>query len=199
MALRIAFPVFPGAEELDLTGPFEAFALARDYGDGGLDLCTVGAAREPVRLRGGLRVVPDWTFAEAPAADVIVVPGGPGTRDEASWRPVVPWLASRRDTPIVASVCTGAFLLARAGILDGRRATTHRRRLGELREQHPAVQVVEGERVVDEGAVVTAGGVTAGIDLGLHLVRRLLGGELADRVAEVMEYTTPEGEPWLRT
>lgn len=186
--LTVGFPIFPGAEELDLAGPFEAFSLAQDYGDPAIRLFTAAASTEPLRLRGGLRLVPDHSFEAAPEADVIVVPGGPGTRDEAAWPPVVAWLAERRETPLLASVCTGAFLLARAGILDGRRATTHHERLSELRAQHPEIQVVEGVRVVDEGAVVTAGGVSAGIDLGLYLIERLLGAELAERVADVMEY-----------
>ncbi len=195
MPLAVAFPVFPGAEELDLVGPWEALALARDYGEREVELFTVALTREPVRLRGGLRVVPDYAFSSEPKADAIVVPGGPGTRDESSWRPVVAWVAARRETPLVTSVCTGAFLLARAGLLDGRNATTHHSRLEELREQHPGVHVVEGPRVVDEGDIVTAGGVTAGIDLGLYLVARFFDEELAGRVAEVMEYPLERSRP----
>jgi len=190
--VKFAFPIFPGAEELDLVGPWEALALARDYGEREIELFTVALTREPVRLRGGLRVVPDHAFGSEPKADAIVVPGGPGTRDEPAWRPVVAWVSARRDTPLVTSVCTGAFVLARAGVLDGRTATTHYARLDELREQHPEVHVVDGLRVVDEGDVITAGGVTAGIDLGLHLVERYYGGELAATVAEVMEYAAPK-------
>ncbi len=190
--MKFAFPIFPGAEELDLVGPWEALALARDYGEREIELFTVALTREPVRLRGGLRVVPDHAFGSEPKADAIVVPGGPGTRDEPAWRPVVAWVSARRDTPLVTSVCTGAFVLARAGVLDGRTATTHYARLDELREQHPEVHVVDGLRVVDEGDVITAGGVTAGIDLGLHLVERYYGGELAATVAEVMEYAAPK-------
>ena len=186
--MNFAFPVFPGAEELDLAGPWEALALARDYGEQDIDLFTVALTREPVRLRGGLRVVPDYAFGSEPKADAIVVPGGPGTRDETSARPVVAWIAARRDTPLLTSVCTGSFLLAQAGVLDGRTATTHHSRLDELREQYPGVDVVDGRRVVDEGDVVTAGGVTSGIDLGLHLVARLFGEELAGTVSAVMEY-----------
>jgi transcriptional regulator GlxA family with amidase domain len=190
--VKFAFPVFPGAEELDLVGPWEALALARDYGEREIDLFTAAVTREPVRLRGGLRVVPDYAFGSEPAADAIVVPGGPGTRDEAAWRPVVAWVSARRETPLVTSVCTGAFVLARAGLLDGRNATTHYARLDELREQHSEVNVVEGVRVVDEGDVITAGGVTSGIDLGLHLVTRFFGDQLAATVAEVMEYPRPK-------
>jgi transcriptional regulator GlxA family with amidase domain len=189
--VRVAFPVFPGAEELDLVGPWEALALARDYGEREIELFTVALTREPVRLRGGLRVVPDYAFGSEPAADVIVVPGGPGTRDEPAWKPVAAWVSARRETPLITSVCTGAFVLARVGLLDGRSATTHYSRLDELRDQHPEVNVVDGPRVVDEGAVVTAGGVTAGIELGLHLVARFFDDELAETVAKVMEYPAP--------
>jgi transcriptional regulator GlxA family with amidase domain len=189
--MRVAFAVFPGAEELDLAGPWEALTLARDYGGRDLELFAAAVTREAVRLRGGLRVVPDHAFGSEPAADAIVVPGGPGTRDEAAWKPVVAWVAARRETPLVTSVCTGAFVLARAGLLDGRTATTHYARLAELREQHPQVHVVGDRRVVDEGGVITAGGVTSGIDLGLHLVARCFGDELVATVAEVMEYPLP--------
>jgi transcriptional regulator GlxA family with amidase domain len=191
LAPRFAFAVFPGAEELDLVGPWEALALARDYGEREIELLTVALTREPVTLRGGLRVVPDFAFGSEPVADAIVVPGGPGTRDEPAWKPVVAWVSARREIPLITSVCTGAFVLARAGLLDGRRATTHYSRLDELRGQHPEVTVVDDLRVVDEGRVVTAGGVTAGIDLGLHLVSRFFDEELAKVVAEVMEYPAP--------
>jgi transcriptional regulator GlxA family with amidase domain len=197
--MRAAFPLFPDAEELDLVGPWEALALARDYGERDVQLFTVALTHEPVGLRGGLRVVPDHTFGSEPEVDAIVVPGGPGTRDEQAWRPVVAWVSARRATPLVASVCTGAFILARAGVLAGRRATTHFSRIGELCEQHPEVEVVEGIRVVDEDEVVTAGGVTAGIDLGLHLVSRFFGDELAATVASVMEYRAPSAAPPPRT
>jgi transcriptional regulator GlxA family with amidase domain len=190
--VKFAFPVFPGAEELDLVGPWEALALARDYGECDIELFTAAVTREPVRLRGGLRVVPDYAFGSEPHADAIVVPGGPGTRDEAAWRPVVAWVSARRETPLVTSVCTGAFVLARAGLLDGRSATTHHARLDELREQHPEVHVVDGPRLVDEEDIVTAGGVTAGIDLGLYLVARFFDEELAAVVASVMEYPSPK-------
>jgi transcriptional regulator GlxA family with amidase domain len=189
--MRIAFPIFPGAEELDLAGPWEALTLAREYGGREADLFTVALTREPIRLRGGLRVVPDHAFSNEPAPDLIVVPGGPGTREESAARPVAAWLAARRETPLLASVCTGALLLAEAGLLDGHRATTHHRWLQLLRERHPAVEVVEGERVVDDGPIVTGGGVTAGIDVGLHLVGRLYDDELSAEVASVMEYPSP--------
>jgi transcriptional regulator GlxA family with amidase domain len=185
--LRAVFPIFPGAEELDLAGPWEALTLAQ----ADLELCTVALRREPVRLRGGLRVVPDHTFGSEPEADLIVVPGGPGTRDETAAAPVAAWLGTRSDTPLLTSVCTGAFLLAAAGLLDGRRATTHHRWFDAFAERFPDVELVRDSRVVDDGEIVTAGGVTSGIDLGLYLVARLFGGDVSAEVASVMEYPSP--------
>ena len=135
--------------------------------------------------------MPDYAFSSEPTADLIVVPGGPGTRDEASAAPVQAWLAARRETPLITSVCTGAFLLGAAGLLDGRRATTHHRWFDLFAERFPDVELVRDSRVVDDGAIVTAGGVTSGIDLGLYLVARLLGDDVSAEVASVMEYSSP--------
>jgi transcriptional regulator GlxA family with amidase domain len=189
--MRAVFPVFPGAEELDLAGPWEALTLARHYGEADMELCTAALTCEPVRLRGGLRVVPDYAFGSEPKADLIVVPGGPGTRDHAAATPVATWLAARSDTPLLTSVCTGSFLLAAAGLLDGRRATTHHRWFDGFAERFPDVELVRDSRVVDAGGIVTAGGVTSGIDLGLYLVARLFGVEVSSEVASVMEYPSP--------
>lgn len=188
MTLVVGFALFPGAEEMDVVGPFEALALARDYGERDLRLLTIAESAEPVSLRGGLRVVPDRTFEDVSELDVIVVPGGPGTRDEAAYTEPVAWLDGRVAAPLTTSVCTGSFLLGRAGILDGRAATTHHSRFNEFREEFPTVDLRVDERVVEDGSVITAGGVTSGIDLGLHLIDRFFGSELRDRVAEVMEY-----------
>ncbi len=188
MSLTVAFPLFEDAEELDLVGPWEALALARDYGQQEVTLLTVASGFDPVRMRGGLRVVPDHSFASAPPADAIIVPGGPGARDEAIAGPAAAWLAERRETPVIASVCTGSFVLAQAGLLDGKSATTHHSRLDQLRERYPTVRVMRGLRIVDNGNILTAGGVTAGIDLGLHLVGRYFGKNLQNRIADVMEY-----------
>jgi transcriptional regulator GlxA family with amidase domain len=186
--LTAAFPIFEDAEELDLAGPWEALALARDYGEQEVTLLTIAAGFDPVRMRGGLRVVPDHSFASAPPVDLIVVPGGPGARDESIAAPVAAWIVERRETPVIASVCTGAFVLAQAGLLDGKSATTHYSRLDLLRERYPKVHVVRGMRIVDQGSLLTAAGVTAGIDLGLHLVGRYFGKNLENRVADVLEY-----------
>lgn len=175
--------VFHGVEVLDFAGPLEVLAS--------LGCVTVGEAAE-VTCQGGLRVRPDHLMAEAPPLDVLVVPGGPGTRrPERDTEPLVEFVRrGSRRAAINASVCTGAFLLARAGLLDGRRATTHRRWRAALAERFPAIRPAEG-RVVDDGDVVTAAGVSAGIDLGLHLLRRLRGAEAAADEARRIEWPGP--------
>lgn len=178
--MRLGVLVFHGVEILDFAGPLEVLAP--------LGCRVIGEAAE-VTCQGGLRVVPDDLVGADPHPDVLVVPGGPGTRrPETETEPLVEYI--RRQAPharIVASVCTGAFLLARAGLLDGRQATTHWRWREMLAERFPAVRLAEG-RVVDSGAVVTAAGVSAGVDLGLHLLGRLQGASAAQEAARRIEW-----------
>jgi transcriptional regulator GlxA family with amidase domain len=178
--LRLAILVFHGVEILDFAGPLEVLAP--------LGCALVGEAPQ-VLCQGGLRVAPDLLLADRPAVDVLVVPGGPGTRrPEAETQPLVDYVrACAGPARIVASVCTGAFLLARAGLLDGRRATTHWRWRSALAERFPTIRLAEG-RVVDDGPVVTAAGVSAGVDLGLHLVGRLQGPGAAAEAARRIEW-----------
>jgi len=185
---------FPAVQLLDVTGPFQVFASANDIvaetgGTPPYVLRVVAKDCKDVTASGGLAIAASPLPRVGVALDTLMIAGGPGV-DAASADPaLIKWIRERaRTARRVASVCTGAFLLARAGILDGLNATTHFHRLDELREQHPEIRVVRGVRVVDQGAVVTAGGVTAGIDLGLHLVNRFFGRQLANRVADVMEY-----------
>ncbi|HVB09670.1 MAG TPA: DJ-1/PfpI family protein [Bacillota bacterium] len=184
MPLRLAVLVFHGVEILDFAGPLEVLAP--------LGCLLVGEARE-VTCQGGLRVLADHVVAEQPPIDVLVVPGGPGTRrPESETQPLVDYIRGQAATAqIVASVCTGAFLLGRAGLLDGRRATTHWRWRNALAERHPSVQLTGG-RVVDAGGVVTAAGVSAGVDLGLHLVGRLQGAAAAAEAARRIEWPAPQ-------
>lgn len=194
-ATRVAIWLFPGAEALDCVGPFEVFTTAsrvasrRDPGGAvPFDVCTVAAVAGPLRLRGGLVVQPQFALADEPTFDVLVVPGG-DVSAELENRHNTAWIAEQaRRGAIVASVCTGSFLLARAGLLDGREATTHWEDLAEMRRLFPAVRVVEGRRWVDTGPVVTSAGISAGIDMSLYLVGRRAGRELAQATARQMEY-----------
>src|SRR5262249_5061175 len=133
-------------------------------------LYTVGEATTPIRISGGLQVVPDYTFANAPQPKVIVIPAQKGGA------PAVDWVRnSAKTADVTMSVCTGAFLLAETGLLSGKAATTHHTAYRTLAMQYPQIQVKRGARFVDSGNLASAGGLTSGIDLALHVVERYFG------------------------
>ena len=190
--MMIAIVLFDGAEELDWAGPWEVFAAWRDgWPEDGIDVFTVGWTSEPIACAKGLRVLADHTWDTAPEADVVVWPGGRGTRPmlgDEEIRGRVRALADRAD--VMASVCTGALVYADAGLLTGRRATTHWGSLERLAEL--GAEVDSEARWVDHGDVITAAGVSAGIDMALHLVARLHSRE---RAVEVRRYIQYDPEP----
>jgi transcriptional regulator GlxA family with amidase domain len=193
---NVGILIFPDVEILDFCGPFEVFASASlpAETEGGPEtrlfaVFTVAERSELVACRGGLLVQPNHTLADHPPLDLVVVPGGYGTRREQENPVVLDWIArQRRSGALTTSVCTGAFLLGAAGLLDGRRATTHWTTIDGLRANHPTTEVLADARVVDEGEIITSAGVSAGIDMALHVVRRLHGDEVARRTARDMEY-----------
>ena len=142
-----------------------------------------------ITCRGGLLVQPHYTLADHPPLDIIVIPGGYGTQREQENPAVLDWIAARRrEGALTTSVCTGAFLLGAASLLDGKRATTHWATIDDLRTLRPQIEVLADARVVDEGEIITSAGVSAGIDMALHVVARLHGEEIARRTARDMEY-----------
>lgn len=194
--MHVGILLFDDVELLDMAGPYEVFTTAsrvhaRTQAAGADPLFTVttlARTTSPVRARAGLQLTPDATLAHHPALDCALVPGGV-VNAELRQPLTLGWIAAQRRTArVVASVCTGALLLAEAGVLDGLAATTHWEDLDELRALRPAVQVREGVRWVDEGAVVTSAGISAGIDMCLHLVARLHSRDLALRTARQMDY-----------
>lgn len=194
-ALRVAILAFDEVEALDLAGPYEVFTTAsrmhrRAAPEAGEPFGTYCVARDlaPVRARAGLRVLPDADFASAPPPDVLVVPGG--VMDAALACPAtLVWVRRAAEgARIVASVCTGAFVLAEAGVLTHGPATTHWEDVPDLRERYPHLDVRENARWIDQGRIVTSGGISAGIDMALHLVARLAGQPLAERTARQMDY-----------
>ena len=155
----------------------------------------VAEQAEVVVATGGLKVVPDHALDDCPSLDVLVVPGGWGTRKEMSNDRLIAWIAGRPSrVTTLASVCTGALLLAKAGLLDGRRATTHWKALELMRELFPAVTVVGDRHVVEDGEVITSAGISAGIDLSLRVVARQHGEAIARATARHMEYPYPEDD-----
>lgn len=190
MKRNVAILIFDDVEILDFAGPFEVFAVTDELHDHQeFHTFTLGLKPGTVRARNGLKVVPEFTLENCPAPHVIVVPGGNGRRALMQMPALHEWLRRKaRTAEIVMSVCTGAFVLARAGLLDGLRVTTHHECIAELREFAPQLEVVGDERFVDQGKFLTAAGISAGIDCSLHVVARLLGEDAASRTAAYMEY-----------
>jgi transcriptional regulator GlxA family with amidase domain len=181
---------------LDFCGPFEVFASAVAPGDADresrrlFDVFTIAPERRVIHCRGNLLVQPHYTIDDHPPLDIVLIPGGQGTRRERTNQILLDWITHQdQQTELTTSVCTGAFLLAATGLLNGKRATTHWGSIDWLREHHPEIDVRDDERFVDEGRIVTSAGVSAGIDMALHIVARLCGAEIAAATARNMEYT----------
>lgn len=193
MKTNVAILIFDDVEVLDFAGPFEVFAVTDELHEHqAFHTFTLGLKPGTVRARNGLKVVPDFTLENCPSPQIIIVPGGQGRRALMQMPALHEWLRRKsRTAEIVMSVCTGAFVLARAGLLDGLRVTTHHRSIAELREFAPQFEVVDDERFTDNGKFITAAGISAGIDCSLHVVARLLGADAADRTAAHMEYRRP--------
>jgi len=185
--MRIGILVFPAVEELDFVGPLEMFGMWGLIGSS-VRTVLVGQTAQPLRCAKGLTIVPDHGFDDCPPLDVLLVPGGQGTREQAE-NPVLMDFVKRQveqHAQTVMSVCTGAFILHRAGLLLGRRATTHWASLKRLRDLGD-VTVVE-ERYVIDGPVWTAAGVSAGMDMALAYVARMAGAVTAGKVQMATEY-----------
>jgi transcriptional regulator GlxA family with amidase domain len=199
MTHRISILVFDQVEVLDFAGPYEVFTTASRVNDrmnGGVqsdaaplfDVACVSRDGQSVQARAGLRVLPEHGFASVPPCDVLVVPGG--VVDAAmQCSATLAWVArTAATTQITASVCTGAFLLAASGVVRTGEVTTHWEDVEDLCNQFPALTVVDGPRWIDHGKLVTSAGISAGMDMSLHLVARLAGQGLAERTARQMDY-----------
>jgi transcriptional regulator GlxA family with amidase domain len=183
----VGIVLYPDAEELDWAGPWEVFTMAAI----GQPLRAVTIAQEegPVRCAKGLRVIADHTFESAPDLDVVLVPGGQGSRVEMKNPVMLDWLSAAAEScRFVTSVCTGAILLCKAGLADGCEVTTHWAAIETLRELAPRATVREGVRYVRDGRIVTSAGVSAGIDMSLWLVGELFGVDHARKTRRLMEY-----------
>lgn len=176
----VACLLFEGVELMDFTGPAEVFIVA-SRGEA-FRVVTVAESTQPLKTMGGITITPDFSYATAPDADILIVPGGNMRSVNAAGRAWVKKAAAKAE--ITMSVCYGALLLAEVGLLDQRQATTHHWAIDDLKQLAPTCKVVEGERFVDNGPVLTTAGVTAGIDGALHIVKRLLGEDRARWTAE---------------
>lgn len=199
MSIHIGIFVFDDVEVLDFAGPYEVFTCAtrmhaRQYPNEKplFVVSTIAAEKLPIRARAGLLTIPDHSFRDHPPVDCLIVPGG--VVDAEMKKPhVVSWIGKvSSGAELTASVCTGAFLLAQTGRIDGARVTTHWEDIADLRAAFPSLEVQEGVRWEDTGPVITSAGISAGIDMSLHLVERLHSRELALRTARQLDFDWTE-------
>ncbi|ARJ05914.1 putative transcription regulator, AraC family protein [Cnuibacter physcomitrellae] len=190
MVKTIGILLFDDVEELDAVGPWEVLAYwTRTFPEDGYEVRMLADTLDPVTCAKGLRLLPDTTVAEAPPLEVLLYPGGFGTRARLADERELAWVRAQRDTvPLLTSVCTGALVYAAAGVLRGRPATTHWGSLDLLAELDPSIEVQPEARFVDDGDVITSSGVSAGIDMALHLVARIAGVDRARQVRRGIQY-----------
>ena len=188
--MNVGIYIYDRAEVLDFSGPFEVFSTASRVCKEGnpFSVFLIGNSGQVVTARSGYQVIPSFGFDNHPVVDVLMITGGVHV-DEIKKPEVIEWISLQAKTArITASVCTGAFLLAEAGLLEGKNVTTHWEDISALRSSYADLTVHEAVRWVDEGTIVTSGGISAGIDMSLHLVSRLHSYELARKTARQMEY-----------
>lgn len=209
--LNVALLVYHGVEPLDLSGPLDVFVKANDLSSHSFNVYTVGLSRVPVKSQANvLTLSPQFSLDDCPRPDIVLVPGAStGVAQQTGSNPrVIKWLQSNHQpSQTVMSVCTGAFILGRAGLLDGKNSTTHWMVQGELQRQFPRTKAFAGARFIKDGNILSTAGVTSGIDGALQLVEQTRGKEVADNVARAIQYrrgtpTFPEqsnGRVQLRT
>ncbi len=196
---RVGIVLFDNIEVLDFCGPFEVFSVTRLNEEkrreepSPFEVLLVAEKLEPVTTTGNMKVIPHHTFQNCPRLDILVVPGGWGTRKELNNPVMLDWLRARAaEVETLTSVCTGSMLLGFAGLLDGLHATTHWRSLDWMRDSFPSVTVEYEKHVVEDGRVVTSAGISAGIDMALKVVARYFGKDIARATARYMEYPHPD-------
>ncbi len=196
---RVGITIFNDIEVLDFCGPFEVLSVTRLDEERRRDepspfeVLLVAQSTEPVTTTGGMKVLPHSSFDNCPPLDILVVPGGWGTRAEMKNGVMLAFVQARAaEVESLTSVCTGSLILGNAGLLDGLRATTHWRSLGLMQQLFPKVAVDTQSHVVEDGKVLTSAGISAGIDMALRLVMRYCGEPVARATARHMEYPYPE-------
>ena len=189
---KVGILLFNEVEVLDFAGPFEVFSITTSP-EGNVkpfEVRTIAQTKEVIRARNGLQVVPDYCFADNPSFDILIIPGGYGAEEiEIHNDVVLSWIKEQKPkVSLMTSVCTGAFLLAKAGLLEGKKATTHWIDIDRLEKEFDTITIERDVKYVDEGSIMTSGGVSAGINMSFHIIKKLLGEEIARTTAKRMEY-----------
>lgn len=199
--IKVGIFIYDKVEVLDFAGPYEVFSVTRTldqpaYSDPSpFEILLVSEQLRKVKTMGGMRVIPDYNFEDFPEVDILIVPGGLGERHEHNNSIIHHFLKKQAKTvKTLASVCTGAFFLANAGLLNGKRATTHFLSLDRLEERFPEIDVVREKRWVEDAHIITSAGISAGIDMSLHIVAKYLGEDVAKFTAHEMEYPYPDSD-----
>ncbi|MGG3366046.1 MULTISPECIES: DJ-1/PfpI family protein [Bacillus cereus group] len=182
--------LFNDVEVLDFAGPFEVFSITKVHEEKPFTVYTVSQNGEMITARNGLKVKPDYSIEDLPPVDILIIPGGKGAREnEVKNDIIINWVRQQmKEVKLMTSVCTGALLLAKAGLLEGLKATTHWASIQTLKKDFPNVEVMENMKFVDEGHIITSAGISAGINMSFHIVKNLLGVEIAEETAKNMEY-----------
>ena len=204
--LIVGILIFDDVEILDVTGPFEVFAVTRLNEEQRLQMSSpfkvylISETNKQIIAIGGLRLTPDVTISECPELDLLIIPGGRGTRKESKNKILLNWISNQfstitnTDDRLIASVCTGSSLLGKAGLLDGRDATTHWLAFDFLQESAPKARILKNVRFTLTEPIFTSAGVSAGIDLALHIVSHFFGNEVGQATARYMEYPYPNSD-----
>lgn len=189
---NIGILLFDEVEVLDFAGPFEVFSIAtyNECNEKPFKVYTVAQTKDLIKARNGLKIQPDYDFYDAPRFDIIIIPGGYGAEEiEIHNSKIINWIKDNVNrVHIMASVCTGAFLLAEAALLDGKQATTHWMDIDRLKREYNKVNVQRNVKFIDESPIITSGGISAGINMSFYIIKKLLGEEIANATAKRMEY-----------
>ena len=198
---QVGIVIFENVEVLDFCGPFEVFSVTRLNEENRREALSpfnvflIAETKSPVMATGGMKVLPDYDLDSCPPLDILVVPGGWGTRTEMHNERLIKWIADRSgQVETLTSVCTGSLMLGNAGLLDGKRATTHWRSLDWMQELFPKATVEKQLHFVEDGTLFTSAGISAGIDMSLKVVARYHGEAIARATARHMEYPFPESD-----
>ena len=191
-SIKVGILLFNEVEVMDFAGPYEVFSITeKEDGSGkAFEVHTISRTKQLVSARNGLKIQPEFDFHDAPQFDILIIPGGYGAEEiEIHNQETIDWLKTRFiQVQIMASVCTGAFLLAQAGLLDGKQATTHWMDVERLEKQYSKISVVRDVKFVDAYPIITSGGISAGINMSFYIIKKLLGLNVAQITAKRMEY-----------
>lgn len=188
--IKVGIFLFNEVEVLDFAGPFEVFSLSSKNNEKLFEIITIGETGELISARNGLKVLPMANFKDKIKLDILIIPGGYGAEEiEIKNQITINWIKEQKSkVKILASVCTGAFLLAESGILDNKSATTHWMDIDRLENEYPKIRIIKNLKFVDEDDIITSGGISAGINMSFHIIKRLFGVDIAKSTAKRMEY-----------